>query len=519
MRLHLAVLAAAASALAAGPAHGQAIQNIVLRNSFNPLGAGARGLGMGGAFIAVADDGTAASFNPAGLAQLRRSEIALVGFGDELFSTVRVAGPGGQRTITDEARHGAPDFAGVAIPFDLGARNLTVQLSYQRAVDLFGRGAAGVVRTAPARDLLDPETIDALRLAPERPVDLEADLSPTQDGAFHTLTLAAGLQATRRLSVGAALNYWVGDWNAAGRRSFRYRALVRPGQPPLEVFRYQDTFEQRQSLRGLNANFGLLLRYPRVSVGAVARLPFTGDYDVDERIDAQAFVLGEPLGPSVGVDGGMTSRLHWPRSLGVGVALRPFRGLTLAADYTRSHWSQAYIESVPVGTLLTEREKDGQGKELPDSFLDRNFFDLEQASRTATTDTAQWRAGAEYLLTALPKVVLPFRGGVFRDRSPVTDLTGAVRQIDGWTVGTGLNFSRLVLDVAFERRRSDGVVGLRLRGLDQTTGGLSTESVRQDRVVASVIYRAGGPDDPLKRLFRYLFVGSAQREDEEGEKE
>lgn len=49
----------------------QAVQNIVLRNSFSPIGAGARGVGMGGAFIAVADDGSAATFNPAGLAQLR----------------------------------------------------------------------------------------------------------------------------------------------------------------------------------------------------------------------------------------------------------------------------------------------------------------------------------------------------------------------------------------------------------------------------------------------------------------
>ena len=60
------------------PVRGQSIQNLVLRNSFNPTGAGARGLGMGGAFIAVADDGTAVGFNPAGLAQLRRTELAFV---------------------------------------------------------------------------------------------------------------------------------------------------------------------------------------------------------------------------------------------------------------------------------------------------------------------------------------------------------------------------------------------------------------------------------------------------------
>ena len=43
---------------------------------------------MGGAFIAVADDGTAVGFNPAGLAQLRRTELAVVGFNNKLASTV-----------------------------------------------------------------------------------------------------------------------------------------------------------------------------------------------------------------------------------------------------------------------------------------------------------------------------------------------------------------------------------------------------------------------------------------------
>src|SRR3981081_2581868 len=87
-----------ASVLGAQVAHAQAIQNVVLRNSFNPLGAGARGLGMGGAFIAVAGDGTAASFNPAGLAQLRRTEFTAVGFTDVLDSTVRVPTTGAEDT-------------------------------------------------------------------------------------------------------------------------------------------------------------------------------------------------------------------------------------------------------------------------------------------------------------------------------------------------------------------------------------------------------------------------------------
>ena len=49
------------------------------QSSFNPVGSGARAIGMSGAFIAVADDATSASWNPAGLIQLVESEISIVG--------------------------------------------------------------------------------------------------------------------------------------------------------------------------------------------------------------------------------------------------------------------------------------------------------------------------------------------------------------------------------------------------------------------------------------------------------
>ncbi len=57
--------------------------SFVFANAFaldlNISGAGARAKGMGGAFIGVADDATAVSWNPAGLAQLDRPEASAVG--------------------------------------------------------------------------------------------------------------------------------------------------------------------------------------------------------------------------------------------------------------------------------------------------------------------------------------------------------------------------------------------------------------------------------------------------------
>ena len=52
---------------------------IVLNATPNPLGSGARALGIGGAFLSIADDATAASWNPGGLVQLKKPEVSIVG--------------------------------------------------------------------------------------------------------------------------------------------------------------------------------------------------------------------------------------------------------------------------------------------------------------------------------------------------------------------------------------------------------------------------------------------------------
>jgi hypothetical protein len=173
------------------------------------------------------------------------------------------------------------------------------------------------------------------------------------------------------------------------------------------------------------------------------------------------------------------------------------------------------IDNVPGGALLTPIETSPVTGEAVDTFTDRNFFDLLPASETVTQDTSHWRAGGEYLLV-FSKLVIPLRGGVYRDRSPIAELgTDEGRQIKGWTAGTGLNFSHFVLDVAFERRESSGRLGLRLRQGQPIQAGttVSTEDVRQDRIVASLIYRFGGAEDPLKKLFRSMFVGPKEKED------
>src|ERR1051325_10830650 len=86
---------------------------------FNFGNPGARSLGMGGAFLGLADDASAAEANPAGLTILRKPEVSVEGRNFEeqqLFSTSGTF-PNIQRTaFTHYSQRAHPTFASVVIP-------------------------------------------------------------------------------------------------------------------------------------------------------------------------------------------------------------------------------------------------------------------------------------------------------------------------------------------------------------------------------------------------------------------
>jgi len=75
MKRNAMIILAAGSILASSPATAITDEEIFRQLRFNFVNPGARSLGFGGAFIAVADDATAAQANPAGLTQLSASEL------------------------------------------------------------------------------------------------------------------------------------------------------------------------------------------------------------------------------------------------------------------------------------------------------------------------------------------------------------------------------------------------------------------------------------------------------------
>ena len=109
------------------------------------VGSGARAMGMGGAFVAVADDATAASWNPAGLTALTRPEFSFVqdlsNFNDALpthtNTNVSNGTPSGATTfpassVTKVSRN--PEFVSATYPLSIGHWIIVPQFSYRRAV-------------------------------------------------------------------------------------------------------------------------------------------------------------------------------------------------------------------------------------------------------------------------------------------------------------------------------------------------------------------------------------------------
>jgi long-subunit fatty acid transport protein len=99
-----------------------------------PVGSGARALGQAGAFTAVADDATAASWNPAGLVQLEQPEISAV----YRFSEREDEHTSKSRDLTageDDYRSRELNYLSAVYPFRLENINSVVSLNYQEAYD------------------------------------------------------------------------------------------------------------------------------------------------------------------------------------------------------------------------------------------------------------------------------------------------------------------------------------------------------------------------------------------------
>ena len=441
-RIYFLLLCVCALMLWCGSLHaqGSSAQYTGFTSSPNPVGSGARAIGMGGAFIAVADDATAASWNPAGLTQLRKPEISFAYSYFRRREEYRVADHP-EATGSSVVSNDDLNYLSIAYPFKLFERNMIVSLNYQLLYEFNKQFNIFVKDTSPG-------------------YSIEQKLHYRQEGKLRALSPAYAIQITPRLSLGVTFNWWTDTlfWRNGWQTDSVVKGYTFPSSRSGIEFN-QHYHERYYDFTGFNMNLGFLWHANRmVTIGGVLKTPFTAHVKHKQQTE---FVRHYP-------DLTMTKdtyylrenvRLHMPLSFGFGIALRFSDAFTASLDIYHTQWSKFVLED-----SSGARRSPITGNLTRDSHV---------------ANTTQVRLGAEYLFI-LTNTVIPIRGGLFYDPEPADNHS---EDFWGITLGTGVSIKNAVIDIAYQYRQGNNVGNQALTSIPG-----SEADVFQHLIIASLIY-------------------------------
>lgn len=381
-----------------------------------PVGSGARALGRGGAFVAVADDATAASWNPAGLVQLEKPECSIVG---SFLSATSDFSTDAYLTHIDRESTDRFDlnYFSVAYPFRAFGANMVAALNYQQKLDFH-------------QDV----TLDRAHDRPGRRTWWEEHIVTEAKGGVGALSPALGVQVTLTFSLGLAVNMFSDEflgpraWQiySRGSASGRYR-----GVDFTASFLKKEIFEDFEAwsftLGGLWDVWESEGRC--VTLGLVFDSPYSAD--VDRRQTFRSASNGATIGPDKDRE---DLEIDFPMSVAAGVSVRESDAFSWAGDVTWTKWS-SYEQKGDAGRSLPIGGNAGEGTRVKDA------FDV--------------RLGAEYLVFG-EQAIYPWRAGLFYEQRPSL---GAPTDVVGFSLGGGVTTKRFSIDWAYQLRYANNVDG------------------------------------------------------------
>lgn len=393
-------------------------QIIEIPSSWNPVGSGARALGMGGAFIALADDATASSWNPGGLIQLETPEISIVGSyfnrsEDNTFGTNPEAS--GLQTVSFSDLN----YLSVSFPFLLLNRNMILALTYQNLFD-FNRDWDFSLFQTEGNSFID------------RKINIR------HKGNLSAMGLSYGIDLSTKFSLGITLNFWedwLGNhgWEETTLDSFKGKVEVTELPSPFNIFDVsKESVEKKDySFSGFNTNLGFLWRVTaNLTLGGVVKTPFTADLNI--KTTKYGFLkfgdVTTPLIPAPPED----LDLEMPISYGIGFSYRFSDAFTISADMYRTEWQDFLLKRT-------------SGETSPITGLSAAESDIDP--------TTQIRLGFEYLFIR-PQYLIPLRGGAFYDPVPAM---GSPDDYYGISIGSGFARGRFIFDIAYQFRWGNNV--------------------------------------------------------------
>ena len=336
--------------VAGAPLAAQVDDEVIAGVQFNFTPPGARSLGLGGAFLAIANDATAAYSNPAGLTNLTVQEMSAEG---RTFSYSTLFTNGGRAQCTDDGSDfgSGPCADGVASDFGFDD---TDGLTFGESSDDTS-GLSFISYVIPVKDfrfaiyrhelvnfesafrtegafagVSDTEPLNFVRLFP---IDTRLELDVENYGASFAYKFGS-------FSLGVSANYYLYEIEALTQRfnTALEPPFTEPGQiagPPLydsaNVFATQVQSGDDEDL-GVNVGF-LWELSSRFVLGGAYRDGVSFEYDYVVSC-GPADPVNCNFPPRVGVP-----EFNVPTVWGIGMAIRPTERFTIAIDYDNVEYS------------------------------------------------------------------------------------------------------------------------------------------------------------------------------------
>lgn len=388
-----------------------AVSNPNLGSSPIPVGAGPRALGMGGAFSAVADDATAATWNPGGMTQLERIELG-VSVGWYRHDARQEDGEHNRRSDFDL------DHASAIIPFHAFGCQQTIGFAWQRQFD-FTRELSTSSRTVgPMSTTTQTVEVDA-------------------EGAFSSVGLSYAIELHPGLSLGATVQAWGSNLTGRSRyeRDMLENNITTLVFPPVTLANSVDEHIEQEVDEGYSAVIGLWWQaFPELTVAVVVKptykLRLATERDLTLTGNGQTVVLPTEH---------TSTDFHYPTSATLGLAWRHGDRNTIACDATWTDWSRYRV--VESGTATSP----------VNAFIPPGDFD----------DGIAIRLGYEHLML-FDEMVTAVRVGALYEEVPGASPTPSATQLSqthavldryyGFTAGTSLCFDHLLYDLGAQVR-------------------------------------------------------------------
>lgn len=372
-------------------------------SSFNPVGAGTRAMSMGGANIALADNTTAASWNPAALGQLEdvkwQFAYVLSGYDRKEETHNELVGTEASDITATEYKI---NYLSVFRKFRLfdTRRFVCVSINYQHMFSLDRRMSIKQDFT-----------------------DYTDHLSYIQEGDIYALGTAFSIRITDPLSFGLTINYW-GPVFGSNEWTQEYRlTTTHPAIGTLTTDKYDN-----YGFDGVNFVLGLHWKITRFfSLGTIIKTPFSADIKHTWNMADEGIVVAS---------GSVKNEMKMPLSYGVGIAYQPDQKWRFTADIYRIHWDQFEFINTDGSSYSPI-----SGKLLAETDLD---------------NVVSIRFGCEYERTPNANTSLIGRGGVFYDPIPSDD---GHDDVYGISAGLGLVYGGFVFDLGYQYRFGSGITG------------------------------------------------------------